>query len=339
MKRTIGIITMVTALGMTAWAEKVTESQLPAAVQQTLRQHKGTDTVKEIEKETRNGQVVYEVELSRQGLNPKLQIAEDGSLVRDARATTGTVDRRDDGRVNAPPGAVTARVPTMKVEDVPATVRSTIQQHAAGRKIADIDKETWQGKTVYEVEFDQTGRNEQIHIAEDGTVVKADRPATPGARGLMLGTQLNETPPAVQKTVQREGKGLEIADIDKERRTGRTIYEVEFKNEGKNIELHIAEDGTIVRDNRRDAVGSPGIDRQTGTGSALRPSGNNVSLTQVPAAVQQTIRTQGEAGTIKEIERGEKGGRTVYVVEFQKEGRNKKITVAEDGTVLKDNNE
>jgi uncharacterized membrane protein YkoI len=340
MKKLMGLMAIVVSASLVARAEKVSEAQLPPAVQRTLQQQKGTDTVKDIEKETRNGRVVYEVEFSRTGLNPKLQIADDGSVLRDARGRAndsrepGAIDRT----VNAPRGPVSARMQTMKIEDVPAAVRSTIEKQAAGRKVADIDKETWKNKTVYEVEFDQTGRNEQIHIAEDGTIVKADKPATSGAKGLLMGTQLNDTPPAVQKTIQREANGLEIADIDKERRSGRTIYEVEFKNPGRNIEIHVAEDGTIVKDNRKDAsaIGAPGTEPQTRIGGAR---GNNVTLAQVPAAVQQAIRTNGDPAAIKEIERGERNGRTVYVVEFQKEGRNKKITVAEDGTVLKDNKE
>src|SRR5688500_6892993 len=56
-KTIAGIIVIITALGVGAWAaEKITEAQLPAAVQKTLNQQKGTDTVKEIQKETRNGQ-------------------------------------------------------------------------------------------------------------------------------------------------------------------------------------------------------------------------------------------------------------------------------------------
>lgn len=318
MKKILGVIAMITALGVTAWAaEKVTEAQLPAAVQRTLNQQKGTDTVKEIEKATRNGQTVYEVELNRRGLNPKVVIAEDGSLVRDVDET------------------VSARIATMRIEDVPAAVRKTIEQQAAGRKIADIDRETWEGKTVFEVEFAQTGRNAQVHIAEDGTIVKPETKAPAAGtllKGIFMGTQLSDTPAAVQETIKREAKGMEIADIDKERRAGRVLYEVEFKNPGRNIELHIAEDGTIVQDSRRDirGQGAPGSEPQTRIGRSL-------AFGQTPAAVQATIRANGDVANIKEIERGEKGGKTVYTVEFQKEGRNTKLQIAEDGTLLKDN--
>jgi hypothetical protein len=40
--------------------------------------------------------------------------------------------------------------------DLPQLVRATVQQQAAGRSVADIDREIWNGQTVYEIEFAQT---------------------------------------------------------------------------------------------------------------------------------------------------------------------------------------
>jgi len=345
MKKNFAIIVMVSALGAAAWADKVTETQLPPAVQRTLNQHKGSDAIKDIERETKNGRTVYEVEFNRTGLNPKLVIAEDGTVVRDAREPndrSANATRRDsDTRVNEP-SAGAPRIATMRVDDVPPAVRKTIEQHAAGRKVADIDRETWNGKPVFEVEYDQSGRNEQIFVAEDGTIVKQEgkvRPPDSKAetiKGPMIGTRFSDTPPAVQATIKREAHGAEIADIDKERRDGRVLYEVEFKDPGKNREIHVAEDGSVVPDNHRGrAVGAPGSAPQTRTGTR----GNDLTFEQAPPAVQAAIRASGDPPTIKEIERGEKGGRTVYAVEFEKDGRNKKLQVAEDGSILKDNRE
>src|SRR5687768_14275676 len=98
------------------------------------------------------------------------------------------------------------RTQTLQISDVPKPVQNTIQQQAAGRKIVDIDRETWTGRTVYEVEFAQSGRNAQIHVAEDGTIVRGERGATVGTplTKLLMGTQLQDTPAAVQATIKRE---------------------------------------------------------------------------------------------------------------------------------------
>jgi uncharacterized membrane protein YkoI len=232
------------------------------------------------------------------------------------------------------------RVPTMRVSDVPEAVQKTIQQQAAGREVADIDKELWSGRTVYEVEFAQTGRNAQVHIAEDGAVVKDERARTgagTGLFGLYLGTQLEETPLAVQETIKREAHGRQIADIDKELRTGEPVYEVEIQQAGQKFELHIAQNGTIIRDSRgAEAVGTPARQPQTGTEREPNVKARNLSITDVPVAVQERIESSSGGSQLKgiQIHQKERQGKVVYEVEFEKDGKNVKQTIAEDGRVL-----
>jgi uncharacterized membrane protein YkoI len=170
----IGILT-----GWSLWAvadDKVDYSQLPKPVQKTLDASKGTDAVKDIEKQVKDGKTVYEVEFERTGLNPTLLIAEDGTVVRDSRKDVATTAVGEPSGTVAGEGMPFPRIATLQLADVPPAVQKTIEQHAAGRKIADIDKETWNKRTVYEVEFTQEGRNAQLHIAEDGTIVKEEPP-------------------------------------------------------------------------------------------------------------------------------------------------------------------
>src|SRR5687768_18568504 len=77
-------------------------------------------------------------------------------------------------------------------------------------------------------------------------------PPTAGARvsqglsNLVADHRLEDLPPAVQKTVREQSGGQKIADIDRETRTGRTVWEVEFEKDGKNTEIHIGEDGALI---------------------------------------------------------------------------------------------
>jgi hypothetical protein len=64
--------------------------------------------------------------------------------------------------------------------------------------------------------------------------------------GPSIGTKLSDLPAAVQSAIMSRAPNAEIDDIDKEVRSGRVIYEVQFKEPGKNPKLHIAEDGTFV---------------------------------------------------------------------------------------------
>lgn len=67
------------------------------------------------------------------------------------------------------------------------------------------------------------------------------------------------------------------------------------------------------------------------------PNGQNeeqVTLDQVPQAVKATILAEAEGGTIKEIERETKNGKTVYEADVILSGKEVEIKVASDGTLL-----
>ena len=304
-------------------AERVTYDALPDPVKQTIKAQRRDAAVKDIERVNKDGRVLFEVEFEQPGTNPKLTIATDGSVVEEPK--TGLKGKFT---------SLFTRTPTMKLADVPEPARKTIQTEAKGREIADIDKETWNRQTVYEVEFKQSGRNAQIHVAENGSIVKDERSGT-GVKGLFMGTQLADTPPPVQAAIKREAGMREIADIDKETRSGKTVYEVEIKQPDRNYEIHVAEDGTILADSRNPVQGQgtapDQIDREAGRGA------NKLMLSDVPPAVQSAIKSAGDPATLKPIQRKVKDGRTIYEVELQKDGRNTRMEIAEDGTVLKDN--
>jgi hypothetical protein len=57
-------------------------TELPAAVQATIKSHAPDAQIDDIDKETRSGQVVYEITFSEPGSNPKMHVAADGTLVK-----------------------------------------------------------------------------------------------------------------------------------------------------------------------------------------------------------------------------------------------------------------
>jgi len=326
MKMTMTVAVMLLAGALYVSADKVNYNDLPEPVKQTIKAQRTDATPKDIERVIKDGQVLYEVDFRQPGKDQKLCIAPDGTIVPD---TKPTLKERADRVIDR-----MKRSASLKINDVPEPARKTIEMQAKGREIADIDRETWDGKTVYEVEFAQTGRNAQIHVAEDGTMV-SDKRAGKGLKGLFMGTQVEDTPPAVQAAIKREAGTREIVDIDKETRAGQTIYEVEIKMPEHNVELHIAQDGTIVRDSRNmKGVGTaPGeVEKGTGRGTAER----RLTLNEVPTAVQQAIRAAGDPATLKPIQKKVRDGKAVYEVELQKEGLNTRLEIAEDGTIIRD---
>ena len=61
-----------------------------------------------------------------------------------------------------------------------------------------------------------------------------------------VGLSIDELPPAVQATIRARSPEAKIDDIDRELRSGRVVYEVQFSEPGQNPKMHIAEDGSLV---------------------------------------------------------------------------------------------
>jgi uncharacterized membrane protein YkoI len=57
---------------------------------------------------------------------------------------------------------------------------------------------------------------------------------------------LEQVPPAVRATLEREARGAAIKTVDKEESKGRTIYETDVMMDGKNWEIKVDQDGKVV---------------------------------------------------------------------------------------------
>lgn len=263
---------LLAAAGIGMAGQKVEQSQLPAEVRQTLEQHASAANVEEVTMRTDAGRTVYEAKLA--GSEARLVIAADGSVIEqpsvDANTTsavssatyapsvaTGSTTVTGTATPAANQVAVTQDEELMAdtesrlaLEEVPQAVRETIEREANGREIADIDREMHEDRAIFEVEFREQGINQQIHVEEDGTLVRDDGAIRRTVRNLLSGTEVGDTPMVVQDVIKRELEGREIADIDKERRSGEVVYEVEVDDDQGQFQLHIAEDGTIVKDGR-----------------------------------------------------------------------------------------
>ena len=73
----------------------------------------------------------------------------------------------------------------VKLADIPAPVRTTLDKESFGATLPDqVDKETDDGKTVYEADVKLDGKNYEIKVAPDGTLVskKLDQEDEKGAK-------------------------------------------------------------------------------------------------------------------------------------------------------------
>lgn len=238
------VVALLGAFPVRAADERLTIEQLPPAVQRTLRaSHYGPNAKDAVRREV-DGRVVYEIEVERNNApNPRLRIAEDGSYVREE-----LVPLVWSGEVPIALPAAPEFV-TLRLEDLPPRVQEAVKSAAKGREIADIDRETQNGRTVYEVEFRERGTNSRIHVAEDGTPVREERRGG-SLWSRFMGLQIEDVPAPVQETIRRVAGKREIADIDRKGTKGAPVYRVEIKDADTSQELRIAHDGRLLYDSR-----------------------------------------------------------------------------------------
>jgi uncharacterized membrane protein YkoI len=230
---------------------RVDVGSLPPAVQRALEPWRTEGPLKEVTRQTIDGRTIYSIEIEKNNApNPRVRVAEDGTLV---NSPTPAVNAPGEGVPLATDEygrSVTPTIPRIDLADLPAAVQQTARTEAAGREIADIDRETWRGRQVYEIEFKQRGLNSRIYVADDGTLVRDERRPGEAFRSVFMGTQLEDTPAPVQTAIRQAAGDREIADIDRETEGGRTVYRVEIRSGEGLQELRIAEDGKTLHDSR-----------------------------------------------------------------------------------------
>lgn len=172
------------------------------------------------------------------------------------------------------------------------------------------------------------------------TPASATERLSQGLRNLVADHRLEDLPQAVQKTIREHSGGAKIADIDRETRTGRVLWEVEFEKEGKNTEIHVAEDGTLVQDAGIVARTTTRVGESStavGTPAAGQSGRSAISIgtkwEDLPPAIQQKAMQFGGKEKVADIDRETEDGRVEYEIEFSREGRNLEIEFAEDGTI------
>ena len=119
----------------------------------------------------------------------------------------------------------------VKLEDVPPAAQAVIQAHTSGGTIEEITCKKKEGKHLYK----KDGREFELKVDDEGNVLEIEE-----------SMKMEYLPPAVQETVKAESAGGKIKELVLETEKGKTFYEVEFEKDGKEHEVKIAEDGTVL---------------------------------------------------------------------------------------------
>jgi hypothetical protein len=121
----------------------------------------------------------------------------------------------------------------------------------------------------------------------------------------------HQLPTAVLATIDRETHGATIKGFATEQEHGRKVYEAETILDGHTRDLQVAEDGT------------------------LNEIEEEVQLTSLPAAVQQSFAARAGGGKIVKVESLTKQGKLVaYEAVVLKSGKKSEVQVGPDGGKL-----
>ena len=62
-----------------------------------------------------------------------------------------------------------------RLKDLPEPVRETLKQRVPTAEVADIDKQTQNGKVVYKISFSEPGKNPTLYISQDGQIAQISK--------------------------------------------------------------------------------------------------------------------------------------------------------------------
>jgi len=169
------VVTLIAAAGLAVGCNQSVESNsqafntLPPAVQKSVRAQSPNGEITGVSKTTENGMDAWKVDIRNQGANKdnEMVVAADGKVLSSdmPNSPNGVVSTVK--KALTPTGAVGT-----KFSALPEAVQKTIQAHAPDAQISDIERHSDNGRVIYEVQFQDTGKNPSIRVAEDGTLVQ-----------------------------------------------------------------------------------------------------------------------------------------------------------------------
>ncbi|MFW6107455.1 MAG: PepSY-like domain-containing protein [bacterium] len=185
----------------------VSLDDVPPAPKEAILRATGEAEIEELRKITDGGRTRYKVEF-RGGRG-------EGELVVDAAGRIRSLERQ------------------VALEEVPPAVRAFIEREAGGAKPAQVKEEIdEEGEAEYQVTF-ADGSEMEIELDAAGQIDEVE-------------LSLDRVPAAVRQTILREAQGAKVEDVEREVDAGQVVYEAEFEAGGREVEIRIAPDGTLL---------------------------------------------------------------------------------------------
>ncbi len=306
-------------------AETVDFNSLPLSVQEAINAHRGTAGIVSIDRVTRFGRPVYEVHLD-QPANNDLFINDTGLVADGSTVVAGT------------PGLTETR--EVLFSALPPAVQNTIRAQLGNVPMPNVDMVTVNGQTTYVVPSHIEDRAVDLWIDPNGNLVTLSPPRVLMSDGVRVNPQ--DLPLAVQETLRTYAEGAPLSNIRRGVVQGQIVYDATFQHFGHNVDLRVAEDGSLVRDaiNDRFLAETGRMSRQglVANAPARAPlvSRVPVSFNQVPPAVLSTLQTYARSDFIERIDKGVSQGQTVYEALFRHGADEVPLRIADNGSLIND---
>jgi uncharacterized membrane protein YkoI len=124
-------------------------------------------------------------------------------------------------------------------DKLPKAVADAIKARFPGGKITGAEKETEDGKVVYDIELTSGGLKYEMDIHADGTIIEVEK-------------EIKDVPTAITKAVEGKypkAKIVEVMEVNKVEGKKETPihYEVTIEVDGKKSEVIVSLDGKTVK--------------------------------------------------------------------------------------------
>lgn len=143
--------------------------------------------------------------------------------------------------VSYSPPAARADEEKVPLDKVPAAVMKVVKDKFPKAEIKGASKETEDGVTKFEVTLKDAGRNVDISLKEDGTVLEVEK-ETPEA----------DLPKAVADAFKAKHPRAKIGTAEEVSKEGKTFYELHFKDGEKSKEVVYDPAGNLIKEEEGD---------------------------------------------------------------------------------------
>ena len=126
----------------------------------------------------------------------------------------------------------------VKMNDLPAAVRKTVEQQSEGAIVRGLSKEIENGEAYYEVELRVQGHNKDVLIDSEGTVVEIEEEA-----------DLASLPATVRAQLEKQAGLGKIVMVESVTRKGALVaYEAHVTRGRKRSEIKVSPEGQLIKD-------------------------------------------------------------------------------------------